>query len=231
MAGEFEAGGSIMEESLAAFEELGDERGVAIVKHRLGIAALNANDLAHGRALLEASLQTCRHLPDPKLEGDVLRGLAVVEQLDGNAARALEFYEQSIELLERIGHTWVLASALRSNAELLHELGETSRAEDRARESLRLSHELLDRQATVYSLALLAGLAVTAGNLGRAGRLWGALDSEAARGPVGYWEAERDEYETRVVRQGPEFEGGCEAGRRLSLDEAVELALSVDSPA
>jgi tetratricopeptide (TPR) repeat protein len=230
VAGDFEAGGSLMEESLAAFDELGDERGVAIVSHRLGIAALNAGDLARGRALLEASLETCHRLPDPKLEGDVLRGLAVVEKLEGNPARALELYEESIELLERIGHTWILASSLRSSAELLHELGETPRAEDRAREALRLSHDLVDRQATVYSLALLASLAVTAGNLGRAGRLWGALESEVARGPVGYWEADQDEYEARVVRRDADFERGYEAGQRLSLDEAVATALSVDSP-
>jgi predicted ATPase len=224
-AGEFEAGKGLVEESLAAFEELGDEHGVAIVRHRLAVPALVENDLARARELIEASLETCQRLPDPKLEGDALRVLAAVEHRDGNAERALELYEQSIEILERIGHTWVLANVLQSSAELLHEVGETSRADERARESLRLVHELGDRQSTVFAIALLAGLATATGRLERAGRLWGALEAETARAPVGYWEANRDEVEVRVVRDDPTFERGLEAGRELSLDEAVAYAL------
>ena len=224
-AGDFEEGKRIQEESLAAFEELGDERGVAVVRHRLSVCALVDDDPVRARALLEASLETCHRLPDPKLEGDALRVLGIVERREGNTRRALELYEQSIELLERIGHTWVLTHVLGDSAELLHELGETARAEERVREGLRLSHELVDRQSIVYALATLAGFATATGQLERAGRLWGALEAEKARAPVGYWDADHDEYGKRIVRDDPAFERGREEGRRLSLDEAVAYAL------
>src|SRR5205823_7150959 len=132
------------------------------------------------------------------------------------------------ELLARIGHTWVLANVLQSSAELLHEVGETSRADERARESLRLVHELVDRQSTVFAIALLAGFATATGRLERAGCLWGALEAETARAPVGRWEANRDDFETQVVRDDPAFESGREAGRSLSLDEAVAYALDAE---
>jgi hypothetical protein len=65
----------------------------------------------------------------------------------------------------------------------------------------------------------------------RAGRLWGAVEAEEVRGPLGQWELERDEYSTRVLANtGPDFETARGAGRVLALDEAIGYALSVDSP-
>ncbi len=72
---------------------------------------------------------------------------------------------------------------------------------------------------------MLAGLATATGRLERAGRLWGALEAETERERVGYWEADRAEYETRIVRDDPAFERGRDEGRRLSFGAAVEYAL------
>jgi hypothetical protein len=74
-------------------------------------------------------------------------------------------------------------------------------------------------------MATLAGFATATGQLERAGCLWGALEAEVERAPVGYWEADRDELARRVVRDDPTFERGREEGRRLSLDQAVAYAL------
>jgi hypothetical protein len=80
-----------------------------------------------------------------------------------------------------------------------------------------------ERQCVVYSLALLARTAAEGGDPARAGRFWGALEREEERGPVGQWEAEREQYAVAVLaRAGPEFERGLEEGRRLSLDAAVD---------
>jgi predicted ATPase len=227
-AGDLEVGRSFAEESLAAFEQLGDERGIAIGRHRQAVGALAVNDLARARALLEATLETCRRIPDLKLEGDALLRLAAVERREGNTERSLELYEQTIELLERIGHSWLLANALDNSSELLQEVGDTPRADERARESLRLSCDLVDRQGIVYAVARLAALATATGQLERSGRLWGALETETARAPVGFWEGDRHEVEAQVVRDDPAFERGREDGRRLSLDEAVAYALDDD---
>ena len=221
-------GTSFIEESLAEFEQLGDERGVAIVRHRLGVTALVAHDLPRARRLFEASLATCRRLPDPKLEADAVLGLASVEREEGHPARADELIEQSIVLLERIGHTWLLANALLNSAELSYELGQTQRANDRARASLLLAEELGDRQSIVYAIATLAIFASAAGKLERAGRMWGALEAETERAPVGTWERNRDDYAARAIRDEPPFRRGLEAGFGFSLTEAVQYALSSD---
>jgi predicted ATPase len=224
-SGEVATGKRFAEESLAAFEQLGDERGVAIGRHRVGVCYLVDEDLPRARQLFEASLATSRRLPDPKLEGDLTLRLASLERRDGNIERAAELYEESILALKRVGHTWLLAHALLDSAGLFQELGETSRAEEHACGSLRLYVEVFDRQSVVYSIATLAGLAVRTGRLERAGRLWGALEAEAERAPVGYWEQDRDEVAEEVVCDDPAFERGREAGRDLSLDDAVAYAL------
>jgi tetratricopeptide (TPR) repeat protein len=224
-AGEVEAGARFTQESLAAFERLGDERGVAIARHRLGVSALTAGDLSRARELLEASLATCRRHPDLKLEGDATLRLADVERREGDIERALELFERSILLLRQGDHNWILVNALQNSAELLHELGDARRADERARESLRLAHELVDRQSVAFSLTLLAQLATASGGVERAGCLWGAVEAEAERAPIGLWERGRDRHAAQIVRDDPAFERGRAEGHRLSLDDAVEYAL------
>jgi len=224
-AGDSETGSSAMKGSLAEFERIGDERGIAIVRHRLSIAALSEGDLTRARQLVEASLATCSRLPDPKLEADCVRCLAWIEHADGNLGRAVELNEQSILLLDQIGHTWLLRGALLESADLARELGQFRKAEERARGGLRVAQSLSDRQGTVYSVATIAQVYTAAGRLERAGRLWGALEAEAERAPVGNWDRLEDEAARTIVRDDPMFELGREEGRRLSLDKAVEHAL------
>jgi hypothetical protein len=82
----------------------------------------------------------------------------------------------------------------------------------------------------VWGVALVAWMAVEDGRLAESGRLWGALEAEAERAPIGQWEAgERDRWVDRIVCADPEFEQGLVDGRRLSLDEAVEYALGADA--
>jgi predicted ATPase len=224
-AGDVETGSSAMAQSLAEFERIGDERGIAIVRHRLSIAAWSAGDLPRARQLVEASLETCSRLPDPKLEADCIRCLAWIEHADGNLARAVDLNEHSIVLLHQIGHTWLLRSALLESADLARELGQMQKAEERARQGLRVAESLSDRLGMIYAVATLAQVFTAAGQLERAGRLWGALEAEAERAPVGSWERLRNEAAETIVRDDPAFEHGRGEGRRLSLDEAVAYAL------
>jgi len=85
------------------------------------------------------------------------------------------------------------ANAVMGIADVSDRLGRTEVAWKRALEALRLCRECGDRQLTLFGLALLARLEVGAGRADRAGRLWGAIEAEESRGPVGYWENARDE--------------------------------------
>jgi class 3 adenylate cyclase len=79
----------------------------------------------------------------------------------------------------------------------------------------------------VFGLALLAWTAAQHNDAERAGTLRGAIEAEEGRGRLGRWESDqRDDFANRLhVVAGPAFERGRNAGRSLSLDEAVAYAL------
>jgi predicted ATPase len=228
ITGDFEGGTRLMEEALTEFQRLGDERGVAVVLHRVAVGAILEKDLARARQLLDECLAICERCPSPKLIADAIGKLGWVERSDGNRERALELFEESAARCEEVGFRWMQANAVMDVADLADELGHTDIAWERAREAVRLCREVRDRQFTVYALALLARFAGAAGQAERAGRLWGAIEAEEARGPVGHWEREREQIASTVAIPSPEFESGRSTGRSLSLDEAVEYALGED---
>jgi tetratricopeptide (TPR) repeat protein len=217
-----------MEQALTEFQQLGNERDIAVILHRLAVGALMGNDLVRARRLLDECLAICEHNPNPKLVADALGKLGWVERREGRRERALELFEQSATGCEEAGFTWMQANALMDAADLGDELGRTDVAVERARQGLRLSRELGDRQFTIYALGLLARFANTGGRAKRAGRLWGAIEAEEARGPVGQWEREREEIASAVVTHSDAFEAGRSAGRTMSLAEAVDYALGGD---
>jgi predicted ATPase len=228
ISGDFERGTQLMEEARAEFEHLGDELAVATILHRLAVTAIAARDLSRARRLLDECLAICARNPKPKLVADAIAKLGWIERYEGNSERALELFEESAVRCEEIGSTWMQANTVLDVADLSHELGRSEFAGQRAREGLRLSQQIADRQLVVYALALLARFATTARQVERAGRLWGAIEAEEARGRVGYWERKREQIASAVVMPSPEFESGRSAGRTLSLAEAVDYALAED---
>jgi hypothetical protein len=59
-----------------------------------------------------------------------------------------------------------------------------------------------------------------------AGLLWGAVEAEETRAPVGQWETEREDYAERITAEsGDELERGRVKGRGLSFEAAIEEAL------
>ena len=77
-----------------------------------------------------------------------------------------------------------------------------------------------DRIGIIDGLALLSRGAAEQGDQELAGRLWGAIEAE--RAPVPEWQHEIEELAKLILaRAGPRFQTGVEAGRELSLDDAV----------
>jgi len=134
--------------------------------------------------------------------------------------------EQSAAMAAQEGHSWWEATTLANLAELELAQNRLDEAATRARQTLRLSRRIGDRQLSVYALAYLACVAAENGDAHRAGRLWGAVEAEEARRPLGAWEGEREQYATRVLAHADaHLEQGLREGRELSLQAAIEEAL------
>jgi hypothetical protein len=93
-----------------------------------------------------------------------------------------------------------------------------------------------DRAHAVEALAMLASVAGRRGEAYRAGWLWGAIEAEESRGPIGAisppvspwrgWEPERERYLVHVEAvKGPEFERGRREGLGATLDEAQSAVI------
>jgi ATP/maltotriose-dependent transcriptional regulator MalT len=217
-----------MRESLDLFRSLGDEHIVAELLVRLAIHLNYASgDVVGARALIDESRDINRRVGSRSTEAMTLGLLGEIAWREGRSEEALDLARRSGETAAEVGFTWWQMHQLYHGCEWSLELGRTDEAERHARKGLRLAAAIHDRQLTVYLLALLAATAATQGEAERAGILWGALEREEARGPVGQWEAERDDYRSRVEPDDLEqFEHGRARGRGLSTAEAVDYAVS-----
>ena len=225
IVGEFESGDRLSEESLLAYRACGDERGVAEMLNRRAMSAVGQNDLDEARARVEQALAIHRRLRNRRGEAVSLGTLGTIEWRAGNRERSLELMGTSAALAAEAGFTWWQTGMLYDLCERSVEVGRWEEAERFGWEALDLAHRIGDRLHAVYLLALLARIAGETGRLEKAGLLWGALEQEEERGPVGQWEAEREAYAAPVLaRTGGEFQRGRERGRRLSFDEAIKEA-------
>jgi predicted ATPase/DNA-binding SARP family transcriptional activator len=226
LAGDLGLAERAIRESLDAFRAIGDELAVGHLLNRLGMSALNLGEPERARAPLEESLEIFRRHRFRKGEATTIGGLGYLAQMQGDADGAVKLLEQSAAMAAQEGFTWFEATVLANLAEL--ELGRNrpEEAATRARQALRLSQRIGDRQLSVYALAYLACVAAEDGDAHQAGRLWGAVEAEEARRPLGAWEGERERYAARVLAHADaHLEQGLREGRELPLQAAIEEAL------
>jgi predicted ATPase/class 3 adenylate cyclase len=222
----------LYQESLAAFRAAGDQTGVGILLFRLGNNAYYRGENERARELAEQSLALHESLGNVAGKAQAVALLGELEWAAGNRESGADLIGQSADLAGEADFTWWRARMLRKLVDCLLALERPKEAEAAARESLELMWNIGDRQMVVFTLARLARLAGETGRLEDAGTLWGAIEGEELRSPLGAWAKERERLAAPVFRHdGPELRAGIERGRLLSLAEAVDAALAPPPPA
>jgi hypothetical protein len=227
MAGDFVVGRDTYELALDQYRRNGDRRGVGIVLQRLARGALSRGEINRARQLAEEAsglIEGTGFVRGQAIAADLFAGIARAEGDHEHAARLLA---RSAELAAGSEFTWWQGVTLLELAELELERGRTENGEQRAREALAPLAKVGDRQNVLYALALLARVAAQDGREARAGRLWGAIEAEEARGPVGAWEGDRDQEAHAVLAAaGDAFDSARAEGRVLALADAIAFAIS-----
>jgi predicted ATPase/class 3 adenylate cyclase len=219
----------LCEQSLALFDELGDEEGRAVLLHRLGITAMHRGELERARSLVDESHRIHERTDDLWGQAQTVGTLGAIERDTGNERRAFELIERSAELARGVGVPWWEGGMLAELACLSLNGGRLDEAEKHAQASLELAEKLRDRSGRVFGVGVLAGVAAERGECERAGLLWGAIEHDDAHAPLGGWRRHRAECEALVRGAGgAEFERGYADGRDLTLDDAVLIALGRD---
>jgi predicted ATPase/class 3 adenylate cyclase len=228
VTGDYGRGTEYIRRSLERYRRLGNERAIGHLRLRLAIEARRVRDAERARALARESLESARRTGFARGEPQALTTLARVELDVGRPERARELFEEAAVTAGRIGFVWWQTNALLGLATVEWRLERHQESERQACEALTLARGIGDRSTTLVALAALARAAAAAGRAQRAGMLWGAVEAEEERAPIS-WADDRRAWEEWVLDGGGgELERGRAQGLRLSLDEAVEHALSLD---
>jgi tetratricopeptide (TPR) repeat protein len=227
VSGERDAAEALYEQSLAAYERLGDEWGVTHLRHRLSTIAIEREDWERCSTLLEENLVRARALGSTFLEAEALGGLAWVRRHDGDLDAALELSRRHVALSRALGFGWFVVIGGGNLAECALEAGRLDEAERACQDALRFSRSMGDRRLTVWLLAVMAATTRRRGDGFRTGCFWGAAEAERNRAPVG-GPTEEDLarlHKDAALEGDNSFEAGRREGLRLSLDEVIELAV------
>ena len=224
LSGEPERAAPCYQHSLELFMASGDEVQTANLRYRVAGNMVDRGETAAAWPLLEESLRTFRQLGLRRGEAQALGYLSEKAYEEGDLALAIERSLESAAIAHELGWEWWEAGRLRGAATFERERGTLDAAEDHALRSLELSLGLGDRRRAVFVGAELAILAVERGDAARAGRLWGAVESEVSSRPVAEWEGHHEEIETLVLRaDGPAFSEARAEGSLMSIAEAAGL--------
>lgn len=211
-------------QSLEQFIAIADEIQTANLRYRVAANMISTGEGAAAWPLLDDSLQTFRDLGLRRGEAQVLAYLAEKPREDGDLARAIELTLESATIAGEVDWAWWQFLQLHGAAELELQRGNLDAAERHALSSLDLSLSLGNRRSIMLVAAKLAVIAAERGDAERAGRLWGAIESNETSGAVRGWEDSRREYEALVLRaDGPPFARARTEGRLLSIAEAAGL--------
>ena len=228
--GDFDQAARRFEESLDQFNRLQDQWGRALSLSCLGSVVSRQGDYGRAKALLDESLALFTKVGDRLQAADALFSLAKIAEALGEYERAMQLAQESLEIGRTMGNRITIAAGLAAMGLAALRQGAVERAVALLRESLRLRTELADREGIASCLALLGAAALEQGQPSHAAWLIAAADTlratiGAAIRPAGY---DRDRLmSTLRNRLGEaEFELASAEGRAMSLDQAIQFALS-----
>lgn len=206
-----------MKSSLALARACGEDAGAAWALKALGRLALERGDLELARGRFEESLGLFEQLGQWVPVGGRLNDLAYVARAAGDFAEARKLIERACEADARGGDPQSLPANLHTLGDIYLEESDVAHASEQYSKALRLGRELGEDYLDAHVVGGLAACLAVSGRRDEAAKLWSAvLDFERRRAPL-----ERSSQELYRVA----FAGVPEHEPRLTLDEAVELAL------
>jgi tetratricopeptide (TPR) repeat protein len=218
--------------ALEVFRELGDDEEADHLLIRIGIVARYTGELERSIRLTSEALERARGRGNRSDEAMALHNLAMVAFTQGDQEEGIRLAHEAASAADSIGFTWWSGVTLLAAAEHVISAGDPHAAKPDYRKGLTALAAVPDLVNLPIALAAGAAIAAADGDAVRAGTLWGAVETAGERDPRPTTPAALREYAPFVEPvRGGDFERGRTQGRKLSLQEAVQHALSgLDSP-
>jgi non-specific serine/threonine protein kinase len=170
-----------------------------------------------------------RELDDDAIVSRFLSAEGYLAFMSDDLVRARSLLEESLAVAERMGDRMAIAVGHHTVGQVARLDGRLEEAAAHYRDALRFGQELGDAASMSEPLQGLAAVAVATGDAERGVRLLGANDAireQLGGGPPPEWLRLGDPLEDARRSLGDAaYQQAWQAGRALSVDEAVALAL------
>jgi predicted ATPase len=228
--GDYDAAERLLAESLSLYRSIGDERGAGHALNGLGNVAAYRGDEAGARTYLDEALAAFRAIEDRWSIAAASANLGWVAYTAGEVGLARGWYVHSLGLFRELGDEHGVANALGNLGRVAFDEGDLTSANGYYDEALLIVTQLGERRQVAECIEGVAGVAAAQGRRPQAVRLYSA--AAALRESIGapLWPRERDTQsvaldELRHALGRPAFDEAWAEGRRLTVDDAVALAL------
>ena len=229
--GQLDDAPALVDEAIAIWRESGREQDVALALFDLGWGYFFAGDDASARERMEASLEIQRRLGNPALVNRAQLGVLQILVSQGELDDVPRLGAEAIELSRSLGDAWAEHFAHHFLADCALIEGDHATAADRYALSLDAAARSGDQIETCYELQ---GIAMAFAGLGRSERalqIAGAADAHLRSlghvMSIAFWSALLDRYLGKAREDlGPDAEASWNAGRRMTLEDAIQLASS-----
>ena len=229
--GDYPAGIARLEESVALSRTAGDPYTLGLALINLGFLHNDQGDIAHAQPLFEQGLAWGRKARHPVIVARALNALGELARMQGEYRQAGSYYDESFALYRDMQNRRGLATLHHNLGCVAQYHGDSAPAWNHFVHSLADYRELGDKAGTAAALAGLAGIVGMQGQWESAARLFGAARvlRDASGAPIippDLYVYERKVAAVRARLDEVTFAAAWEAGRALTLDQAIAEALT-----
>ncbi|MDQ2941588.1 MAG: adenylate/guanylate cyclase domain-containing protein [Chloroflexota bacterium] len=220
------------EQALAIYLQIDDEWGAAYSTMMMGNAAAEGGDVAGGQPLIAEAVGLFQRLGDRQYALIASTNLGWMTGELGDPGREEQILLHNVEMARELGNIGLQAEALAELSFFARDRGDFEDAKAKLREAIVLDRRRGNTLSVAIHLARLASVLCRAGDPLIAARLLsssGAL-TEQVGAEVPWWAARRNAETLALLHSALDdaaLNGELEAGRRMTLEEAVALALAL----
>ena len=226
--GEYTRAWEALQESLELFRELGDRKCEAEVLLALSMVAHDRGSLEEALALANPALASFRELGERWWVAQALHLIGGFFRDNQDFQRASSTLEEALATFDDLGDQNFSQMTAHDLGDLALDQGDAERAGARYRRALTATLEIGNQYGQCMCTAGLACVAALRGDVSGSGRLWSVVETAENRLRTPMHARERKRYLQILapLTKDPRFQQGQEAGRDLSLDQAVHDLLS-----
>ena len=234
---DLDAMGPAYSEALEIWQRIGDQREIVNAlyndsfRYAVALDPTTTDPDGSGNRQMLGALEIAEAIGDDRGRANLLWGIGNYTYFHDSEDRGIATFREALAIFHRIGDRTMEAWSYHMLGSAQVRTGEADDARRNVTEALRLFHGFGDVAGITLALDDFAAVAVAAGDLPRAARLWGAARAVSAAGGVRLAEFVDEQYEfsgrpnPRFSLAPDELERYALEGRAMTLDESVAYAL------